>query len=209
MLALAWCGAAPGADSTTPDIGQGLSQLAGELHMPGLTRPVQVLRDRWGVAHIYAQSQHDLFFAQGVVAARTGSFRWSCGSEPNRAAQRDSWTKRPAARRERAGACLSGRPARGIRQLRCGCRADIESVHRRRKRTSSILSASGGSRLPAEFRLAGFAPEPWRPEDCLNRMATFSMTGNAVGGPSPQPAPFEKWVRSSPPSGWPPTLPCR
>ena len=32
------------------------------------------------------------------------------------------------------------------------------------------LSASGGSRLPEEFRLAGFAPEPWRPEDWRSRM---------------------------------------
>jgi len=27
--------------------------------------------------------------------------------------------------------------------------------------------------------MAGFVPEPWKPEDCLNRMAAFSMTGNA------------------------------
>jgi penicillin amidase len=43
--------------------------------MPGLERPVNVLRDRWGVAHIYAQSQHDLFFAQGVVAAQDRLFQ--------------------------------------------------------------------------------------------------------------------------------------
>ncbi|MGB7131329.1 MAG: penicillin acylase family protein, partial [Candidatus Sulfotelmatobacter sp.] len=41
------------------------------------------------------------------------------------------------------------------------------------------LSAKGGPDLPIEFQLAGFLPEPWNPEDCLNRMAAFSMTGNA------------------------------
>src|SRR5205807_2272565 len=33
--------------------------------------------------------------------------------------------------------------------------------------------------LPVEFKIAGFTPEPWKPEDCLSRMAAFSMTGNA------------------------------
>src|SRR3984893_14568298 len=51
-----------------------LAVVSGQLRMPGLERPVHVLRDRWGVAHIYAQNQHDLFFAQGVVAAQDRLF---------------------------------------------------------------------------------------------------------------------------------------
>jgi acyl-homoserine lactone acylase PvdQ len=47
-----------------------LAVVSGELHEPGLRKPVRVLRDTWGVAHIYAENQHDLFFAQGVVAAQ-------------------------------------------------------------------------------------------------------------------------------------------
>jgi penicillin G amidase len=31
---------------------------------------VEVLRDQWGIPHIYAQNEHDLFFAQGYSAAR-------------------------------------------------------------------------------------------------------------------------------------------
>ena len=34
------------------------------LNAPGLKEPVEILTDRWGVAHIYAQNEHDLFFAQ-------------------------------------------------------------------------------------------------------------------------------------------------
>src|SRR5258705_7116548 len=41
------------------------------------------------------------------------------------------------------------------------------------------LTAPGGTGLPVEFQIAGFSPDPWHPEDCLNRMAAFSMTGNA------------------------------
>ncbi len=39
--------------------------------------------------------------------------------------------------------------------------------------------APGGHGFPVEFQIAGFQPEPWKPTDCLNRMAAFSMTGNA------------------------------
>src|SRR4051812_10245577 len=42
-----------------------LSQTSGTLTVSGLRQPVNVLRDKWGVAHIFAQNQHDLFFAQG------------------------------------------------------------------------------------------------------------------------------------------------
>ena len=41
------------------------------------------------------------------------------------------------------------------------------------------LTAPGGKGLPVEFKIAGFAPDVWHPQDCLNRMAAFSMTGNA------------------------------
>jgi penicillin amidase len=41
------------------------------------------------------------------------------------------------------------------------------------------LAAADGPGLPIEFQLAGFAPDAWHSEDCLNRMAAFSMTGNA------------------------------
>ena len=43
--------------------------LQGELTVPGLAAPVEVLRDRYGVAYISAGSLDDLWFAQGLVAA--------------------------------------------------------------------------------------------------------------------------------------------
>src|ERR1700720_1763624 len=52
-----------------------LSVIRGTLKVTGLEQPVNVLRDRWGVAHIYARSQHDLFFAQGFVAAQDRLFQ--------------------------------------------------------------------------------------------------------------------------------------
>jgi len=52
-----------------------LSITRGILKVEGLRDPVDVLRDRWGVAHIYACNQHDLFFAQGYVAAQDRLFQ--------------------------------------------------------------------------------------------------------------------------------------
>ena len=41
----------------------------GLVRIAGLDDEVEILRDRWGVPHIYARTEHDLFFANGVVHA--------------------------------------------------------------------------------------------------------------------------------------------
>lgn len=46
------------------------------LRLAGLRAPVEILRDRWGIAHIYARNEHDLFFAQGYVAAKDRTFQF-------------------------------------------------------------------------------------------------------------------------------------
>ena len=45
-------------------------QTRGRIRLQGLTAQVEVLRDRYGVPHIYARSAEDLFFAQGFVHAQ-------------------------------------------------------------------------------------------------------------------------------------------
>jgi penicillin amidase len=42
----------------------------GTLTVEGLRAPVEVIRDRWGVPHLFAREEHDLFFAQGFVHAQ-------------------------------------------------------------------------------------------------------------------------------------------
>lgn len=51
-----------------------LPMLDGNLVVEGLEQPAQVFRDRFGVPHIVAQSQHDLFFAQGYITAQDRLF---------------------------------------------------------------------------------------------------------------------------------------
>ncbi len=43
--------------------------------LPTLRQPVEILIDRWGVPHIYARNEADLFFAQGFNAARDRLFQ--------------------------------------------------------------------------------------------------------------------------------------
>src|SRR3954462_15730161 len=42
---------------------------AAPIQVAGIQKEVEILRDRWGVPHIYAATEHDLFFAQGYVTA--------------------------------------------------------------------------------------------------------------------------------------------
>jgi penicillin G amidase len=45
-----------------------------KLTVSGLNQPVEIIRDHWGIAHIYAKNENDLFFAQGYNAARDRLF---------------------------------------------------------------------------------------------------------------------------------------
>jgi len=158
-----------------------LSPIRGNLVVPGLKEPVNVLRDRWGVAHIYANNQHDLFFAQGFVVAqdrlfqmelwkRTGQGRLAEVLGPS-AVQRDINARLLRYRGDMKAEYDSYSPDTEaiLSAFTDGINAEIRS-----------LTAKRGPGLPIEFQLAGFDPEPWKPQDCLNRMAAFSVTGNAL-----------------------------
>jgi penicillin G amidase len=181
VLAIVWTVTAPAAVPTAAEAHEALAVISGALHVPGLNQPVQVLRDKWGVAHIYAKNEHDLFFAQGVVAAQDRLF------------QMELWKRAGQGRLSEilgAGALARDIEARELmyrgdmRREFASYAPDTEAILK--AFTDGInayiatLTGSGAFRLPIEFRLAGFAPEPWQPRDCLNRMAAFSMTGNAV-----------------------------
>src|SRR5215831_1149377 len=56
-LVLAWPRRGAAAEATT-------------VHAPGLSRPVSVTTDRWGIPHVRAESLSDLYFAWGWVSAR-------------------------------------------------------------------------------------------------------------------------------------------
>jgi penicillin amidase len=158
-----------------------LSLTDGTLKLAGLEHSVTVLRDSWGVPHIYAQSQHDLFFAQGFVTAQDRLFQmelWKRVGQGRLAEifgpsylQRDINARRLAYRGPAAEDFASYAPdaQQILEAFTQGVNAEIA------RRT-----APGGPGLPLEFELAGFAPETWKPEDCLMRMAGFPVTRNAI-----------------------------
>src|SRR6185312_6001986 len=49
--------------------------VAENLTVPGLHQPVEIVEDHWGIAHIYAKDEHDLFFAQGYNVASDRLFQ--------------------------------------------------------------------------------------------------------------------------------------
>jgi penicillin amidase len=158
-----------------------VADIQGTVRVAGLRAAVTVRRDRWGVPHIYAKNQHDLFFAQGLVVAQDRLFQMELWKRSGQgrlaeilgpaAIQRDINARRLRYR---------GDPDAEFKSYAPDTRQILEAF------TSGInayidgLDRPGGRGMPIEFRIAGFKPEHWKPEDCLNRMAAFSMTGNAV-----------------------------
>jgi penicillin amidase len=153
-----------------------LAQTSGTLRVPGLARPVTVLRDRWGVPHIYAETQDDLFFAQGFVAAqdrlwemeiwrRTGEGRLAEVLGPE-AVERDRFARLLRYRGDLDAEYASYAP-------------DARKIVEAFVRGVNAFIVASRDRPPVEFELAGFRPEPWTPEVCLTRMAGFGMTINA------------------------------
>src|SRR6185437_3013179 len=157
-----------------------VSPIDGEIKIQGLNSAVKVERDNWGVAHIYAANQHDLFFTQGFVAAQDRLFQMEMWKRAGQGRLAEVLGK-AAVERDRYARLL---------QYRGNMRAEYQSYAPDALAiltafTQGInayiryISSNGGPGLPIEFQLAGFKPEPWKPEDCLSRMAAYSMTGNA------------------------------
>jgi penicillin amidase len=150
------------------------------LRQAGLRSPVEVRYDRWGVPHIYARNQHDLFFAQGWVASRDRLF------------QMEMW------RRQSEGRLAEVLGARAFERDRLArmfkYRGDIERDWRSYAPDTKsiaeafvagvnayIVHAKRTNSLPPEFGLLGFQPEPWPLETPLARVTGLAGTGNASG----------------------------
>ena len=175
-------GCAPSAETrTAPTFDQlakdSLARIDGRISVAGLHAPVEVLRDEWGVPHIYAQNVDDLFFAQGFVVAQ------------DRLWQMEIWRRTGEGRI----AELIGPPGmphdRLYRLLKFrGPFDDAEwnSYHPEGKRIFSAYAAgvnafiaSVGDNLPVEFKLTGIRPEPWTPEQLLLRARVSDSVSDA------------------------------
>ncbi len=156
-----------------------LSQTDGTIALRNLEQPVEVIRDRWGVPHIYARTVHDLFFAQGFVAAQDRLWQldlWRRNAEGKLAevlgpsgVKRDTFARLLRYRGDMDAEWRSyGRDAKAIIE------AFVDGINAQIR----LVTADGGT-LPIEFQLTGSRPEPWTPEAVIGRMAGYVMTRNA------------------------------
>jgi penicillin amidase len=144
-----------------------------------LSAPVTVRRDSYGIPHIFAQNEEDLFFAQGYVHAQDRLFQMemirrlvtgSLAEVLGRSALDTDHFARLAGfpdLRRRAAAGLGERERRLLAAYTAGI--------------NSYLKQCGGD-LPVECRILGFRPRPWSPEDALSNIVIFSW-GLAVNYP--------------------------
>jgi penicillin amidase len=145
----------------------------GTLSVAGLQGPVEVYRDKWGVPHIFAENEHDLFVAQGYVHAQDRLWQME-------------FNRRVGAGRlsEVLGESTldSDRFLRTIGLYRAA-QADLEvtppevlAVLQAYADGVNAFIATHQQSLPLEFTLLGFKPEPWTPADTVVWGKVMSMT---------------------------------
>ncbi len=141
-----------------------LPQIDGEIKLEGLSAPVEIIRDHWGVPHIYADTIEDSLFGQGFVHAQDRLFQMELN-------------------RRTAQGRLSGlfgeialdtdRIARTFGFNRLGM-VDLENVSDELR--ARILAYTAGinaylgqkrQKLPVEFSMLSAHPDPWQPEDTM------------------------------------------
>ncbi len=139
------------------------------LAVAGLSEPVEILRDRWGIAHIYARTELDLFFAQGYNVARDRLFqlelwrRQATGTMAEivgpRALSADRGARLLRFRGDMAGELARYHPrgAEIVGAFVRGINAYVEATER------------DPALLPVEFRALGLRPGRWTPEVVVSR----------------------------------------
>ena len=145
------------------------------LKIPGLTDTVEILVDRWGIPHIYAKNQHDLFFAQGYNAARDRLF------------QLEIWRRRVTGTMAEIQSSRALDRDIGARLLRFRGNLTKEMTHYHPEGPQIINAFVDGVNayireteqhpelLPLEFRLLEIVPQPWTPEIVISRIGGLFM----------------------------------
>lgn len=145
------------------------------LRMPGLTAPVEVRRDRWGVPHIYAKNQRDLFYAQGFTVAQDRLFQmemWRRAGEGRLAEVLGP----SALQRDRFARLFQYRGNMAAEWAAYG--ADTKAIVTAFVAGVNAFIAQSGDKLPPEFAMLGFTPEPWAITVPLARATGLSGVSN-------------------------------
>lgn len=156
---------------------QSLPQTRGRLQLAQLQHPVEVLRDTWGVPHIYAQNTHDLFLAQGFVHAQ------------DRLWQMETQRRMGFGRLAELVGARAIDTDRFMRILGLGRTAAREAQHVSADTRDALTAYVTGinayisqnhRKLPPEFLLLRHTPEQWSIADVLvwGKVMALSLSGN-------------------------------
>ena len=152
----------------------------------GVRHSVSIRRDDWGIPHIHADNDADLFFGFGYAMAqdrlwqldffrRKGAGRLGRDFGPAKRRTAISWSAWSACPACWTGTCSPAPSASGGSRSRNGSAWHTE--------TCNLLTAFAdginahideiGDELPIEFGLLDYRPEPWTPVDCLTIEGDF------------------------------------
>jgi penicillin G amidase len=141
-----------------------LPQVEGNIILDGLSAQVEVLRDRWGVPHIYASNVLDLAFAQGFVHAQDRLWQMELNRRTGRGLLSELFGE------------LALDTDRAIRTFGFNrlAKMDLAIFPPEARKVIEAYTAGinaflekAGSRLPVEFLLLRHRPRPWEPEDTV------------------------------------------
>ncbi|MBV8031120.1 MAG: penicillin acylase family protein [Betaproteobacteria bacterium] len=155
---------------------QSLPVTEGVERVQGLAGPVEVLRDRYGIPHIYAHSLEEAYYALGFAHAQDRLWQMEMG-------------RRIGAGRLSEVFGAAGLPAdRFLRTLgvRRAAEANLRGLDSETRRMLDAYAAgvnaylAQGRVLPIEFLLTGVHPEPWSPVDSIawTKMMAWDLGGN-------------------------------
>jgi penicillin amidase len=154
------------------------AQSTSTVQIGGLTQPVEIIRDRWGVNHIYAETEHDLFFAQGYAAARDRLFQFEMWRR-----QATGTVSEILGRRE-----LRRDIGARLHMYRGDLDAELNHYHPRGKAiVEAFVSGVNAyveetertpSLLPIEFTLLGIKPGRWTPAVVISRHQALTSNIN-------------------------------
>lgn len=141
----------------------------------GLNKKVRILRDKWAVPHIEAESEADLFFAQGFVHAQDRLWQMEMNRRISQGRLSELFGKI---------ALDSDRTLRTLGFHRLG-KSDWERYKGEEMGKIGEAYCAGVNaylaqckKLPVEFNLLKIKPEAWTPSDCLSygRFTSFRMS---------------------------------
>jgi penicillin amidase len=138
---------------------------------------VEVVRDRWGIPHIYAQNEHDLFFAQGFVHAQDRLWQMEMNRRASSGRLSEIFGERTLGTDRFLRTFGLRRAAEEEWRISSpDTRAALEAYA---AGVNAFLAQAGGN-LPVEFLVLGFRPEPWVPIDSLvfGKLMAYDLGGN-------------------------------